>query len=150
MKSIFNNTAYLEILSRLETLSDSSQAQWGSMNTAQMMVHCRSAIEVALGKKTLEKPNILKGTMLKLMKGMLYNDTPWRHGLPTAKEFVIIDTKTFETEKTKLKQCIEEIHASEDFFKPSKVHPFFGRFTADQWGKSIYKHLDHHLRQFGV
>ncbi|MBL0146112.1 MAG: DUF1569 domain-containing protein [Chitinophagaceae bacterium] len=31
-----------------------------------------------------------------------------------------------------------------------KVHPFFGKFTGDQWGKFMYKHLDHHLQQFGV
>jgi hypothetical protein len=30
------------------------------------------------------------------------------------------------------------------------VHPMFGKMTADQWGRSMWKHLDHHLRQFGV
>lgn len=32
----------------------------------------------------------------------------------------------------------------------SHPHPFFGKLTSEQWGKGIYKHLDHHLKQFGV
>lgn len=29
-------------------------------------------------------------------------------------------------------------------------HSFFGKLTSQQWAALIYKHLDHHLRQFGV
>lgn len=150
MKSIFEQAAHKEILSRLDSLTEKSQAQWGTMNVTQMMVHCQGVIEVALGKKTLKKPNFIKGALLKMMKSMLYNDKPWKQGLPTAKEFVIVDTESFEAERNQLKSLIDTIHQAEESFKPSKVHPFFGRFTAEQWGQSAYKHLDHHFRQFGV
>jgi len=30
------------------------------------------------------------------------------------------------------------------------VHAFFGSLTGAEWGVSTYKHLDHHLRQFGA
>ena len=29
-------------------------------------------------------------------------------------------------------------------------HPFFGRLTPAEWAIQQYKHLDHHLRQFGA
>ncbi len=30
------------------------------------------------------------------------------------------------------------------------THSFLGRLRGEQWGVMMYKHLDHHLRQFGV
>lgn len=150
MKSIFNTEAYNEILSRLDTLSEESQAKWGKMNVTQMLSHCKQPISLALGEATIKKPNALKRMLFKLISPSLYNDKPWKQGLPTAKEYVIVDTEAFEAEKQALKQNIDKIHKAEDYFKPSKVHPYFGRFTAEQWGKSAYKHLDHHFRQFGV
>ncbi len=150
MKSIFENQSYAEIVSRLNSLSEKNQAQWGKMNVTQMMVHCQKVIEVALGEKTLKKPNPFMGLILKLMKPSLYNNKKWKENIPTAKEYVITDTATFETEKNRLKKLIEKIHGTENYFKPSKVHPYFGNMNSKQWGQSAYKHLDHHFRQFGV
>ena len=31
-----------------------------------------------------------------------------------------------------------------------QTHSFFGRLSGDEWGRLMYKHLDHHLRQFGL
>ena len=56
---------------------------------------------------------------------------------------------SFNTQKEKLKTKIEQMSQSKDYFEPTKDHPYFGT-TAEQWGKSAYKHLDHHFRQFGV
>ena len=150
MKSIFNTEAHNEILSRLDILSEESQAKWGKMNVTQMLNHCKQPITLALGESRIKKPNALKRMLFKMISPSLYNDKPWKQGLPTAKEYVIVETEAFETEKASLKQWIEKIHSSEDYFKPTKVHPYFGTFTAEQWGKSAYKHLDHHFRQFGV
>jgi len=32
----------------------------------------------------------------------------------------------------------------------NEIHPFFGKMTSQQWSKAMYKHIDHHLQQFGV
>jgi hypothetical protein len=29
-------------------------------------------------------------------------------------------------------------------------HPFFGKMSAKEWATIAHKHMDHHLRQFGV
>lgn len=150
MKSIFNNEAKAELLNRLENLDDESSANWGKMNVNQMLVHCQKPIELALGESEVEKPNFLMGMLMKLVAPSLYNDKPWKEGLPTAKEFIIKDSAGFDTVKQKLKSKIEQMSASKNHFEPKKKHPYFGTFTADQWGKSAYKHLDHHFRQFGV
>lgn len=150
MKSIFDADACEEIKNRLENLSENAKANWGKMTIGQMLVHCSKPIELALGDIEVDKPNWLKRKIFRLIAPTLYNDKPWRQGLPTAKEFVITSTANFNSEREKLKTKIEQISQSKENFEPNKEHPYFGIFTAQQWGQMQYKHLDHHLKQFGV
>ncbi len=84
-----------------------------------------------------------------MMKSMMYNDKLWRHNVPTGKEFVIDYTVDFNQEKTNLLTMVDQFHErkNQEEWNP---HPVFGNFKKEQWGKMNYKHLDHHLRQFGV
>ena len=79
----------------------------------------------------------------------MYSDKPWRKNLPTAKPFKITEKKDFSSEKSALEAMLNEFESQRDrtAWNP---HPSFGEFTKEQWGKMQYKHLDHHLRQFGV
>jgi hypothetical protein len=67
---------------------------------------------------------------------------------PTAKEFIIADERVFATEKNNLLGYIDK------FSDPKSIkttrHSFFGNLTTEEWGKFMYKHLNHHLTQFGV
>ncbi|KJD31501.1 hypothetical protein PK35_13880 [Tamlana nanhaiensis] len=152
MKSIFEDEAKTEIISRLDKLTENSQANWGKMNVNQMIIHCTKPIEVSLGEKPLEKPNLVMRLLFKMVSSSLYNDKPWKQGLPTAKEYITtnINSDTFVSNKALLKTKIEQMSQSKSYFEPKRKHPYFGTFTADQWGQSNYKHLDHHLRQFGA
>ena len=79
----------------------------------------------------------------------MYSDKEWSKGLPTPKSFKVIEEKDFEIEKKILKSLLDEFHAQSER-KNWPDHPAFGHFTSEQVGKMQYKHLDHHLRQFGV
>lgn len=149
MKSIFDKQACQNILSRLDVLTPEDQAKWGKMNVSQMLKHCQKPIKLAFDEEKVEKPNFIMKLLIKLMKPTLYNDKPWKQGLPTAKSFVITENLNFENEKSDLKQLINRIHKSESYFEPSKRHPIFGEMESYMWGQSVYKHLDHHLKQFG-
>ena len=59
------------------------------------------------------------------------------------------NSNTFNSEKVKLLNLINELHEQKDK-EQWKAHPIFGHFTKAQWGQMQYKHLDHHLNQFGV
>jgi hypothetical protein len=149
MQSLFNETAYAEILERLDNLSPESQAQWGKMDVAQMLAHCQEPLKVPLGKLILAKPNAVMKLLFSFFKKSLYNDKPWGQGLPTSKEYKIVDERDFQKEKEALKSLIEEFY-SERNKTEWPPHPFCGHFTTEQWGKMQFKHLDHHFRQFGV
>lgn len=149
MKNLFDKTVYEEINGRMNQLTAGSQRLWGKMEVAQMLAHCNQAFKVPLSEKSPPKmyPFALIGWM---MKSKLYNDAPWSKGLPTAPSFKIADPRNFEKERSQLTDMITRFHQSNPASIEKIVHPVFGRFNGEQWGKAMYKHLDHHLTQFGV
>ena len=149
MKSIFDPATFEELLGRIELLTQDTQPQWGKMDVAQMLCHCQYPLEVAMGKKVLKKPGALMRLLYKSFKSAMYNDKPWRKNLNTPKEYKVVSDKDFSREKEKLKALILEFHQLREktHWDP---HPSFGHFTHEQWGMMQFKHLDHHLKQFGV
>ncbi|MGX1929856.1 DUF1569 domain-containing protein [Flagellimonas sp. 2504JD4-2] len=149
MKSLFDTESHSEILNRINNLNGSSKGLWGKMEVGQMLFHCQFPLNLALGRYEMKKPNPIMKLIFKSFKKGLYDDTVWKPNLPTAKPFKVVDNKDFEHEKAKLVVAVNDFHQekNKDEWDP---HPAFGHFTHEQWGKMQYKHLDHHLRQFGV
>ena len=149
MKSIFNKPDNAEIIGRINKLTASSAAQWGTMNVSQMMVHTREPVRVAFGELKLERSvvGILFGW---LAKKKLLSDKPFGKNMPTDKNFIVHNSPDFEEERNRLvaivKRCAEE-GAGAFTIEP---HPFFGKLTSREWDALLWKHLDHHLKQFGV
>lgn len=150
MQTLFDKKAHQEILIRLDRLSENSKPNWGKMDVAQMVKHCQLPLLVATGNMELtEKVGFFKKVVLKLYKPILYNDKPWPESVTTPKDFRVTEPQIFETEREHLKTNINEFHEKALNMHWPK-HPYFGSFSTDQWGRMQYKHLDHHLRQFGV
>lgn len=150
MRSLLDQSASDSIAERLSNLTPTTIAQWGKMDVAQMLKHCQGPLNVALEHVTLQtKLGFFQKLMMKLYKPLLYNDKAWKHGLPTVKEFVINTPADFNPEKEKLTALINEFTTKKDTTNWPE-HPLFGYFTPQQWGQMQYKHLDHHLTQFGV
>lgn len=147
MKSFFEPGVYEELVSRIENLKQGTPAYWGKMDTSQMLYHCQIPLNIILEKKHYNlKPNWLINF---IFKKSLYSDKQWRKNMPTAKDFIIRDKKDFNKEKKALQDLLTELNGKRE--KTNwKAHPAFGELTKEQWGKMQYKHLDHHLRQFGV
>ncbi|TNF77486.1 MAG: DUF1569 domain-containing protein [Bacteroidetes bacterium] len=147
MKSLFEEAAFEEILSRLEKLDDGLQPQWGKMSVGQMAWHCQIPLKVGISNRP---PKRKSNPLIRLLfrKGM-YSDRPWRKNLPTTPFAKAREPKKLSEELPILKQRVREFHALSDreHWNP---HPIFGEFTHEQWGQMQYKHLDHHLTQFGV
>jgi hypothetical protein len=149
LKNLFDKDAHTEITDRINSLSPQSQRQWGKMNVAQMLAHCKEAFKVPLSDKKM--PRMFIGILIGwAFKNKLYNDEPWKRNLPTAPNFIIKDERDFEKEKLELTDLINQFYNG----GPKKVgrfpHPMFGSFTSSQWGRAMYKHIDHHLMQFGA
>jgi len=149
VKSIFEPETYEEVIKRIELLNENSSGLWGKMDVAQMLNHCQRPLAVALGRESIQKPNVFMRLLFKSFKSSMYNDTPWRKNLGTPKEYQVVSSKDFNKEKKALIEIIGDFHELHSRTK-WEPHPSFGHFTHEQWGMLQYKHLDHHLRQFGV
>jgi hypothetical protein len=149
MKSLFEQSTLTEITNRLNQLTPETKGLWGKMTVAQMLAHLKEAFKVPLSETPL--PRMFMGRLVGwMMKGLLHNNTPWKKSMPTAPEFVIKDDRNMADERKQLMNLIVQFHQKNAVGIGDKVHPFFGKLTAEQWGKSMYKHLNHHLTQFGV
>lgn len=146
MKSLFEDVTYQEVLLRIEALNENSVRQWGKMTAGQMAWHCQFPLKIAVKNEHKGNGNFL---VRLLFKTSMYDNRPWRKNLPTARAIRAKEEKDFTTEKVKLKQLVHDFYAcrSRQEWNP---HPIFGKLTHHQWGKMQYKHLDHHLTQFGV
>lgn len=149
MKSIFDPIYMNEILKRIKRLHVHSQPHWGEMDVAQMLGHCSAFQDIALGN-SWPKRSLLGIFVGKMAKSIFYNDKPLPINMSTIPAILIMDEKEFELEKEILIQKIKTFQKNGPENCATNPHPFFGKLTPEQWGKGLYKHLDHHLKQFGV
>ncbi|MGB3143758.1 MAG: DUF1569 domain-containing protein [Maribacter sp.] len=147
MKSLLEEDGYNEIKKRIKQLSENSKRQWGKMSVGQMCWHCQFPLKIAIENR----PNSSKGNWFvrTFFKNSMYNDKPWRKNLPTSPQLKAKEDKDFETEHATLLRLIDHLYQEKDR-EEWYPHPMFGKFTKEQWGQMEFKHLDHHLRQFGV
>lgn len=146
IKDLFDPEVKQGIINRINQLSPESKQHWGKMNVGQMLHHCQLPIKAAYG--TIKpKGNFMLRLIGPLFKSVLYNEKPYKQGLPTDKSYIITEEKNFEKEKTELLQLVDKFNIATLTDQP---HPVFGKLTKKQWSKATWKHLDHHLRQFGV
>ncbi len=149
MKNLFNPTDAQEILMRIEKLTPQTQRLWGKMDVAQMLAHCSILLRIARG---LDKP---KRSVLGILLGWAVKDKffgakPHPKNSPTGRNLIVADQKKFEEEKEKLINHIKEFAAGGPEACTKHPNPFFGKLTPEEWARGQYKHLDHHLQQFGV
>ena len=149
MQSLFDADTYNSIIERMNKLTPTTERQWGKMNVAQMLAHCKEAFKVPLNERPM--PRMLLGILLGwAFKSKLYNEVPWKKNLPTAPNFIIKDERDFNKEKQELVEMVHQFYTKGAGVVGKFPHPMFGTLTPAQWGKSMYKHLDHHLQQFAV
>jgi hypothetical protein len=144
MKTVFDQSTREELIQRVSRLTEASIAQWGKMNVSQMMRHCAQWDEMALGK-TKYKQSLLGKLFGKMALKNMMKEEPVKRNLPTVPSFVIKEQVDFDTEKAKWIRLLNEYN---DYPADSFIHPFFGPLSKAQTGLIVYKHIDHHLRQF--
>ncbi len=147
MSSIFEKSGNDEIISRINKLTPESKAVWGKMTVDQMFKHTNEAIKVAFSENDI-KVNFLMKFLGKMLKKKVFNSEFGKNS-PTAKEFIFTDKYDFETSKKELIKNFIRFAEGHQSIKLTQ-HPFWGKMNHEDWNKLMWKHLDHHLKQFGV
>lgn len=149
MKNFFEAATVEEVKQRLATLGPDSQRQWGKMSPAQAMAHCAAQMEMVVGMNF--PPRSLVGRIFgRMAKRQVLKDVPMRSNMPTDKMLLVTDDRDLALERQRLAGLIERFCAGGPSGCTKHPHSFFGHLTPDEWAVLMYKHVDHHLRQFGA
>jgi hypothetical protein len=147
MKSIFDQETRSEIIRRVDALQSGAGALWGKMTVNQMVRHCTRCEEYYFGNLQMKRSFLGRLIGRMAIKNLLKDDgTMLGRNAPTGTVFRVAENvQDLDAEKQKWKAALER-YASYD--RASFNHWFFGRMTREELGAFIYKHCDHHLRQF--
>ncbi len=150
--SLFETEKRENIIDRINQLKGTEIAQWGKMNVNQMLCHCTDQLRISLGEKETgaSQANFLSKTLLKFL---VVNVIPIPKNVPTSPKVDQMKDGTpptdFENDRKILLGYIERFVSQTDDFAWTP-HFKFGKLTGKEWATLAHKHLDHHLKQFGV
>lgn len=138
-----------QFLNRLQQLRPDSPALWGKMTVSQMLRHCLLPLELAAGERTFPVNRLLAffGPISKLL---FTRQRQFGKNLPTAPGLIIKHQPDFEKTRQVLSAKIAHFGQHGMAAYSTHPHPIFGKMTPSEWNALQTKHLDHHLRQFGV
>ncbi len=148
-ENLFEKETISKLLDRVAKLTPETQRLWGKMSVDQMLAHLAETLEVALGHKHIKR-GFLSYWLGPMVKTVFLNPRPLAKSAPTSKEFIIAEARDFEMEKQRTEKLLQEFQAKGPSGVTKDAHAFFGRLIPDQWARGMFKHTDHHLRQFGA
>jgi hypothetical protein len=113
-----------------------------------MLAHCSAWMEMAAGLNN--PPRSFVGRIFgKMAKKSVLGEKPIGRNMPTDKSLLMRDQRDFVTEQRRLIDLVGRFSAGGPDRCTAHPHCFFGHLTPAEWATMGYKHLDHHLRQFG-
>jgi hypothetical protein len=145
MKSFFDDDVRQSLLERAARVTPETRPQWGKMNAEQMLTHLVQSMRMAIG----ELPTKSKKLPMRFfpLRELIVYWLPWPKGSPTAPELLPANSESVETCKRDLARLAEQFVAYKSEWPE---HPAFGKLSRAGWGVLVRRHVDHHLRQFGV
>ena len=146
-ETIFNPANFLAIYKRTIKIKPEAQRQWGKMNVIQMLNHLTIATGSGIKLYNLkDESSFLSRGIIKFLVLRVLRQLPKNAGAPKGFKTDMNNELDFDTEKEQVLDILKKAYSSEYETYP---HPLFGIMTRAQWGRLIYRHFDHHLRQFG-
>jgi Protein of unknown function (DUF1569) len=149
VKTLWHPDSRAALRQRIDRLTPATQPLWGRMNAGEMVLHCTAGMRLGLG----ELPAKPRNSVFRYwpLKHLFVYWVPFPKSAPAPREVV-----TRGKEVGDWAESVAALHATLERFAERNpraawpVHPVFGPLTGKAWGALGWRHLDHHLRQFGV
>jgi hypothetical protein len=149
METVFDPAVYQRLLGRVDSLTPQSSRLWGKMSVSQMLEHVARALEMAAGRRARKQAALGKLIGWAFRKDFV-GPKPFGRDSPTGPDFVVQGEPDFASTAARVKALLAELHSQGEAGAEGRIHGFFGRLSGREWGITQFKHLDHHLRQFGA
>lgn len=137
-------------MERLARLGRDSRPLWGIMSAPDMVSHCIQTIRMANGTLSIAPMSLPFPFRSAPLNRLIVYALPFPRHLPTFPELMARAPGEWSSDRAELVTLLDELAAGDPFHRAWPAHPAFGRLSASAWGVLGYKHLDHHLRQFGA
>jgi hypothetical protein len=147
MPTVWDAPVRADLVRRLQTLTPGHAARWGTFSVAAMVAHLNDATEMALGELPVaaKAPSFLR---LAPVRYLLIHVLPMPKSAPTAPQLLARSAEAdLGREQAAFAMLFDRLGAATTL---AATHPAFGTMTRRDWGVLCHKHIDHHLRQFGV
>jgi hypothetical protein len=145
MPTIYDPVRRQELLDRLARLTPDRRPAWGRFTAPKMVLHLIESLRLATGELAVA-PRYLP--LRAITKRIAIHWIPWPKGAKTAPELLAGVPGTWETDLATLRGRIAALPVPSET-EPLPEHPLFGAMTKHDWGVLLYRHVDHHLTQFG-
>lgn len=150
-KNLLDKEANELIVQRVQKLRADTRPHWGTMSATEMLLHCNKAHELMLttptapsGKGTTVTQYLTRWVVLYLLPKLPKN----ARAPGQIRTRGTINDAAFEEQKQAFIALMRRFPQHTEPIQHD--HPYFGALRTQQWGLSGWKHVDHHLRQFGV
>lgn len=147
---VFDASIANALVRRYEKITPNSKGAWGKMNAGQMLKHVANNAEMEFGDIQLGRRFIGRIIGRLVVNQIIKNDKPNSKNQPTHPKMIVTGEVDFAKEKARVLKLVARLGTVDSSEFEGRVHPFFGKMKSEEWSIWIYKHLDHHLRQFGV
>jgi hypothetical protein len=148
MKTMWQDDARCELQDRLATLTPNNRAQWGKMSAPEMVCHLSESMKMATGDLPCVSTNNRPLRHAPLKQLIIYI-APWPKGAQTASELLARAPASWSSDLGELTALVDRFAARRNASSWPE-HPVFGKLSTRAWGRLVYRHIDHHLRQFGA
>ena len=147
MKSLWQPSARAELLARAARLTPDHRAQWGRMSVDQMLSHLVQTCRMGTGELSIRPVKLF--TRHWPLNVLIAYFMPFPRNLPTVKPLIARPPEGMQPDLATLSECLESFARLEQRTSWPE-HPALGRLSGRAWARLGYRHMDHHLRQFGV
>ena len=149
MGSILNDADRAAIRERIGSVTSSSTPRWGRMDTRSMLAHLKLSALMALGELPVASKS-KRVFQVFPVKHLILHVVPFPKSAPTAPELLVRSPAAWQADVAELQALVDRFVARGRESSPWPEHPAFGRLSHRAWGVLTYRHMDHHLRQFGT
>ncbi len=150
LPNIFDQKVAEGVIGRINKLTPATQPKWGKMTVGQMLAHCCVTYEMVYENKHAAPKGLLKFMLKTFVKNAVVSEKPYKHNSRTGPAFLMTTEKEFNTEKERLINYIKKTQQLGESHFDNKESLSFDKLSKTEWNNMFYKHLDHHLSQFGV
>ena len=146
LRSLLSAEERSDLMRRLRRLTPGTEPAWGTLTAPRMLSHLADQLRVALGD--LPARPVHTPVSRTLVKFLVVNTgfEPPRGKIRTAPEMLTSKPGAWDADVSACMQLAERVGAG----SARAVHPAFGPLTPEEWGRLCWKHVNHHLVQFGV